>query len=319
METRDLEYILAVHAHGGIGRAADALGISQPALTKAVRRVESQLGVTLFERSARGMSPTSAGLQFIDRARIIHRDVEDARKEMRGIQSGTQGVVSLGYTSSISDATVFDACRQLVQDRPAARLRLHRMMAPGLLDLLQEGTLDLVIAPVPTQRADQFVARALFDDPLTVVADESHPLRRQKNVQLADLVVHKWLLPGQQVLVRQQLDAAFRAQGLPAPYVQLETDHFSDSLFHLLRGLQLLSIGRPGMALAALGIHPVRLGTQELELGRQVSLVSRAGAYLSPLARRLSCIVEERFAARSTAPSRSGRPAAARWSGPGRS
>ncbi len=55
METRDLDYVLAVGTHGGIGRAADALGMTQPALTKAIQRVEAQLGVSLFERTALGM------------------------------------------------------------------------------------------------------------------------------------------------------------------------------------------------------------------------------------------------------------------------
>ncbi len=66
METRDLDYILAVAAQGGIGRAAEVLGISQPALTKAVRRVELQAGLPLFERNANGMQPTYAGTRFLD-------------------------------------------------------------------------------------------------------------------------------------------------------------------------------------------------------------------------------------------------------------
>ena len=88
METRDLEYVLAVEAHGGIGRAAEALDMTQPALTKAVQRVEAQLGVPLFERTTLGMRVTQAGAVFLERARRIRLEYEDAIKEMRGIQTG---------------------------------------------------------------------------------------------------------------------------------------------------------------------------------------------------------------------------------------
>ncbi len=93
METRDIEYILAVAAHGGIGRAADALGISQPALTKAVQRVETQAGLPLFERTANGMTATYAGTRFLERARRIQLEYEDGIKEMLGIRTGEQGIL----------------------------------------------------------------------------------------------------------------------------------------------------------------------------------------------------------------------------------
>jgi DNA-binding transcriptional LysR family regulator len=96
--------------------------------------------------------------------------------------------LSLGYSPSVPDAMVLEACRQLVMDRPAAQLRLRRMLAPGLLDLLAEGSLDLVMAPVPKQRAAEFVVRELFNDRLTVIADEAHPLLRKRKLKLADLV-----------------------------------------------------------------------------------------------------------------------------------
>jgi DNA-binding transcriptional LysR family regulator len=98
METRDLEYVLAVEAHGGIGRAAEALDMTQPALTKAVQRVEAQLGVPLFERTTLGMRVTQAGTVFLERARRIRLEYEDAISEMRGIQTGEQGMLRLGYS-----------------------------------------------------------------------------------------------------------------------------------------------------------------------------------------------------------------------------
>jgi DNA-binding transcriptional LysR family regulator len=84
-------------AHGGIGRAAEALDMTQPALTKAVQRVEAQLGVPLFERTTLGMRVTQAGRSFWN-GRRIRLEYEDAIKEMRGIQTGEQGMLRLGYS-----------------------------------------------------------------------------------------------------------------------------------------------------------------------------------------------------------------------------
>jgi len=98
METRDLDYLLSVEKHGGIGKAAVALGISQPALTKAIQRTEAQVGLSLFERTANGVVPTQAGVLFIARARKIALEYEDALKEMYAIRSGEQGVLRIGYS-----------------------------------------------------------------------------------------------------------------------------------------------------------------------------------------------------------------------------
>ncbi|CAG9165777.1 LysR family transcriptional regulator [Cupriavidus respiraculi] len=295
METRDLEYVLAVSTQGGIGRAAESLGISQPALTKAIQRVEAQIGLPLFERTARGMSPTQAGAAFIDRARRIRLEYEDALKEMGDMRTGELGVLRLGYSPSMPNPLVLGACRQLMTERPVARLRLVRKLAPELMDLLIEGELDLALAPVPRQRVGEFVVRELFHDRLAVVADPGHPLLGRRGLTLADLVDQDWLLPGPHIVLRQQVEAAFRQQGLPAPKLRIETDFGSASLFHLVQGTQLLSIASAVGVNVGMRLRPLDLGTEQLDLRRRVGVMSRAGGYLSPLAQRMVEILEERL------------------------
>ncbi|GAA7758517.1 MAG: LysR family transcriptional regulator [Burkholderiaceae bacterium] len=295
METRDLEYVLAVEAHGGIGRAAEALDMTQPALTKAVQRVEAQLGVPLFERTTLGMRVTQAGTVFLERARRIRLEYEDAIKEMRGIQTGEQGMLRLGYSPSMPNALVLGACRQLIRERPVARLRLTMRVARELMDLLQAGELDLAIAPLPRQANPALVSRELFTDRLAVVADENHPLLRRRNLTLADLTDQQWLLPSSHVLIRQQIDAAFTELGLPAPILRVETDFGSTALFDLVRGTEMLCIAGSTSNGAQAGLRPIALRPDALDLGRRVGVMSRAGAYLSPLALRMIGIFEARM------------------------
>ncbi|AGW93367.1 MULTISPECIES: LysR family transcriptional regulator [Cupriavidus] len=295
METRDIEYILAVAAHGGIGRAADALGISQPALTKAVQRVEMQAGLPLFERTANGMTATYAGTRFLERAQRIRLEYEDGIKEMLGIRTGEQGILRLGYSPSIPGKVILGACRQLVRERPVARLRLRRRLARDLLDLLAAGELDMAVAPAPQKptSAGDFAVEPLFDDRLVVVADEGHALLQRRKLRLADLADQEWLLPEAHITLRQQVDAAFRQRGLPEPKLRIEIDFGSTSLFALMQGTQMLSIANEGGDAMQHGLRALPLALEELDLRRRIGVITRAGAYLSPLAQRLTSLLRE--------------------------
>jgi len=294
METRDLDYLLSVEKHGGIGKAAVALGISQPALTKAIQRTEAQVGLSLFERTANGVVPTQAGVLFIARARKIALEYEDALKEMYAIRSGEQGVLRIGYSPTVPNALVLGACRQLMKERPAARLRLRRRLARDLMDLLAAGELDLVIAPEPQEDSGAFSVVGLFRDTLSVLADEAHPLHRKGNLRLADLVEQEWLLPGPSIPLRRQVDAAFRQQGLAEPKLRVETDFGSTSLLHLLRGTMMLCIAGTESFDMLAGLRALNLDSGELDLRRHIGVIFRTEAYLSPLAQRVIELLQER-------------------------
>jgi DNA-binding transcriptional LysR family regulator len=293
METRDLDYLLAVDEHGGIGKAAEALGMSQPALTKAIQRVEAQTGLALFQRTANGVAPTQAGSLFLARARRIALEYEDALKEMHAIRSGEQGVLSLGYSPTVPAALVLGACRQLLKERPAARLRLRRRLARDLADLLVAGELDLIVAPEPKPDAQELSFVELFRDSLSVLADDSHPLHRKRNLRLADLADQEWLLPGPTIPLRQQVDAAFARQGLDLPKLRVETDFGSTSLLHLLRGTAMLCVAGTESFDALEGLRALNLDTTELDLRRHIGVVFRKEAYLSPLAQRAVALLQE--------------------------
>jgi DNA-binding transcriptional LysR family regulator len=296
LETRDLDYALAVQDYGGIGKAAEALGMSQPALTKAIQRVEAQVGLALFERTANGVMPTPAGALFLARARRIALEYDDALKEMEALRSGEQGLLRIGYSPTVSGSLVLGACRQLMTERPAAKLRLRRRLASDLGDLLFAGELDLIVGPQLRRddRASEFIE--LFHDSLVVLADESHRLHRKRHLTLADLAGEDWLLPAPHILIRQQVEEAFRQHGLAGPKLRVETDFGSMSLLHVLRGTTMLCVAGTESTGSSTGLRALRLGPDQLDLRRHVGVSHRAGAYLSPLAQRLIVVLRERLA-----------------------
>lgn len=296
METRDLDYLLAVSAHGSVGQAAEMLGITQPALTKAIQRIEMQLGMPLFERTSRGMKPLQAGHAFIARARRIQLEYEDALKEMQGIRTGEQGILRLGYSPSVPNSLLVGACRQLLRERPVARLRMRQKMARDLLDSLLAGDLDLILAPIPRKLPENLSAHELFSDRIWIVADEEHPLHRLPELSLAALAGQEWVLPAPHILLRQQIDSAFLAQGLPAPTVRVDLDFSRVSVFQLIKGTNMLGLISMDLGDKAKGLRPLHVAAHELDLRRRIGVMHRSGAYLSPLAHRLMELFREQVA-----------------------
>jgi DNA-binding transcriptional LysR family regulator len=287
METRDLDYLLEVQRCGGIGKAAESLGMSQPALTKAIKRIESEVGLALFHRSPNGVALTPGGTVFVERARRIALEYEDALKELRAIQTGEQGILRVGYSPTVPDSIVLRACRQLMNERPAARLRLRRRLANDLFALMSAGELDMAVAPEPPDVGREFATVPLFEDRLYVMADEAHPLHRKSKLTLRDLVGEQWLLPGMNIPLRRQVNDAFLRQGLPEPALRVETDFAVPALLELLRGSRMLCIAGNASANAQRGLVRLNVDPGELELGRSVGAIVRAGGYVSPLAQRL--------------------------------
>lgn len=295
MDTRDLEYVICVRQSGSIGKAAEVLGISQPALTKAVRRVEEQLGLQLFERVPQGMRPTHAGELFLKRAQKLHRDFDDAMVEVRCLRTGEQGVVRIGYSLTFPDELLHAACRRLIRERPSAKLKLCCRMAQELLSALRAGELDIVFVPIRATEPELDI-QPLYRDRLVVAADAAHPLCQRKGLHLEDLKGEDWALPAGHITVRVMLEEAFRQRGLPAPSVRVEADFSSSNSYQLIAGSRILTLARFSREFLATGLAALDLAPGELDLNRNVGMVTRTNGFLSPVCCRVIELFKEEIA-----------------------
>lgn len=287
-----MAYVLAVQAHGGMGRAADALGLTQPALSKAIQRVEAHLGLPLFERGPGGMTATHAGRVFMQRAKRIQLEYDDALKEMRGLRSGEHGLLRIGSSPSVAADLIVRAGRQLLRERPVARLHLSRRFARDLLDMVSDGQLDLAVMPLPEADMPALAVRELFNDRLAIVADHDHPLQRGRHLGLAALVDQQWLLPAAPFAIRHQIEKAFQSQDLPPPQLRVEVDFGGPLAFDLIRGSGMLTVAGMESGGAIPGFKALDVRQDELDLRRTVGIVTRAGAYVSPLCERMMSLLE---------------------------
>src|SRR5690242_7058349 len=149
VEVRHLDYFVAVVEQGSLRGAAQKLGVTQPALTKAIRRLEDSFGVPLFDRQARGMALTAYGTALLRHARDLQTSTQAAWDEITALRSGVAGLVKVGAGPSWQDSVLPEAIRELRVHRPGVRVQVFGASDDQLKTMLQGGAVDLVLAAVP--------------------------------------------------------------------------------------------------------------------------------------------------------------------------
>ena len=149
-ELWQLRYFVAVAERLHFGRAAEALHISQPPLSRAVRALEERLGVTLFARSRRRVELTPEGARFLEEARRLTSQLERAVLELRGMASGEQGRLRIGFVSLADYGVLPGLLKAYKTARPGVTLALREMLSPEQAIALTAGELDfgLLLPPV---------------------------------------------------------------------------------------------------------------------------------------------------------------------------
>lgn len=170
LRLRHLQLILAVWEHGSLRRASDEIGMTQPAATKALHELEDLLGVTLFERHARGIDPTIFGEAVIRYARVVFADLGTLREELVAIESGNVGAVRLGAVMAPSPDLLTTTIVALKEAHPKLHITVQIDTSDVLVQALQEDQLDLVVGRVPNGwPADDLTFETTGEEPLSLV------------------------------------------------------------------------------------------------------------------------------------------------------
>lgn len=186
MELRQIRFFVAVAEDHHFGRAAERMYIAQPALSQHIRRLEHEIGVQLFDRSARHVRLTPAGEAFLEVARRMLRQVDEGTDAARRAEAGETGTLSLGLNPAMAAPALAVLLRRWNRLRPAVRPRLISGSPRELVDLVRRRELDvaLVDGAVPDTTLDCTV---VVDERLVVVLPTEHPLARETAVSLASL------------------------------------------------------------------------------------------------------------------------------------
>jgi len=196
-------------------RAADVLGLSQPALTNRVRQFEEALGLRLFDRSTRSVELTHVGRELLPIFLRLVTEFEGAVVNARDFVSRAKGVVRLACLPSCAATLLPDLIARFQLDHPNVTFEVEDALNSAIATLVREDRVDFGIAMADGDAADLEQVK-LFDDALTVVYPEGHPIADAEDVTVAALAAYPLILMNRGSSVRDLVDAAFIAAGKTA-------------------------------------------------------------------------------------------------------
>jgi len=187
VELRQLQAFDAVATDLHFGRAAKRLFTSQPAISEQIRRLEQELGVTLFHRTSRRVELTPAGEELLARTRSILADVDNAVVAVRRLGDGNTGRLRFGLTPPAAPVLAPHLVAALAEDAPGIAIELCQMWLGDLHAALVSGTVDVAVTPGTAPPPDGIESRPLAKEPLLVGVRPTHRIAKQSSTTLDQL------------------------------------------------------------------------------------------------------------------------------------
>jgi len=228
MDLKQLEYFVRVAELGSFTRAAQALGIAQPALSRQVRLLEVELRQNLLDRNGRGATPTEAGQLLLEHGRGILHQVERAREELGRVRSGLSGRVALGMPPSVARVLTVPLTRAFRQRLPEAQLSISEGLSTAMQENLLNGRLDIAVLYNPSAMPG-VEHQTLLSEELLLVQPRPPGLQEDPPpppLALREVAALPLLIPSRPNAIRMHVEAQMAAIGC-RPNIALEIDGVS--------------------------------------------------------------------------------------------
>lgn len=226
LRLRHLQLLTLLGEEGSLRAAAEALSLTQPAVSKMLHEIEQAFGTRLFERGRRGVLPNAPGQAAIRLARVVLGEVGRGAEELDAVRGGATAILRIGTLSitSIVPNAVVDLCTRL----PTAQVQIREGRLRELLPLLHDGEIDCVFGSVPAEAlaersVEDLRTDLIFEDRLCMLVSERSPLAELKRASWSELDALRWVVPPRDTPVRQQFTAAFLQAGRSPPVPVVET------------------------------------------------------------------------------------------------
>lgn len=294
LNTRRLEIFVQLSRDRHMPTTARAFGVSQPAISTAIKVLETGAGVPLFYRSGRGLLLTAEGEICALHAQRALNELRRIPEDLAALQGSVRGTVHVGALPLGRTLVLPEAIARLSLEHPGIRIVTDESAYELLCARLRCGEIDFILGALRQPSAESgFVCESLWAENMVVLARRGHPLQSHKNLRLAQTCALPWILPRANAPARQMLERLFASKGLETPKAAVETADLA-----IIRGVLM----RTDM-LAALSSHQLKheLDSGELvELAvrlphteRQLGFTLRADAEPAPAARRLLQILRD--------------------------
>ncbi len=228
LRLRDLHVFLPLPVTGSLAKAAANLHVSQPAVSQLIIDLEHAVGVKLFDRSSRGVTPTVYGRTLLARGQSAFDELRQGIREIEFLSDPTAGEMKVGCQEAIA-AILSPVLESFLQQYPRVVLDIYEEEFDRFAARLRDRTLDFVLQRLrnPIQPNDPFFddlnVEVLFDDRLVIAAGIRSPWARRRKIELAELINEAWILAPPDTTNYRVITEAFRERGLGVPRIALKT------------------------------------------------------------------------------------------------
>jgi len=287
MLLRHLRYLSAVVEHGSFTRAAQALHVSQPALSQQIRQLEDQLGVQLLDRTGKAVRATDAGATYLGHVHRAFREIDAASRAARDVNDLSSGTLRLGFTPSFSGYLIAPLARRFREKYPGITLDLTALSQDEIETDLADDNLDCAIA-FWASSVTGIVAQPLHTERLSLIGRYDHAVMAGEAIDVAGIEKEEMVLLNRTFATRQTIDKHFKRHGIK-PKVVIETSSMT-TLIELVRSSSIVTILPDAVAFEKddLLSRPLFPPIDE----RRVVLLQRDGAYRSAASRAFISTLE---------------------------
>ncbi|SNS53740.1 LysR family transcriptional regulator [Tropicimonas sediminicola] len=285
IDPRHLEQLAVIVEAGTLQLAAERIGTSQPALSRMIGTLEARIGMPLFERSTRPLTPTALGLELSHQGRAIRTARLRAIETVDFGSRGFFGVLKLGAPPFLCRSLMSDAVASFLAARPNIRIDLTPDYRSGLMERIYRNQLDIVVGPSKfvDKGNTELVLEPLFSDRIVIVGRAGHPVMQVDAPSAGDLDGITWVGHSERSILLADMEDALRMLGVRSPRVAFQSES-AQAVLELLKQSDFLTV-LPNYAIKAdggdgLAIAPIELPTQPHVISA-ITLAERAESKLT--------------------------------------
>ena len=260
MELRHLRSMLVLAEELHFGRAADRLGIAQPALSRQIQQLETELQTPLFKRSPRAVSLTDAGREFVENIGPAIQQIEDATAGATNFARAKRGRIRVGSSGNLSSDFIPELLQRLYQESPLVRIDVRELSVAEQIRTLHAAEIDVGLATLPINDPS-LIVRRIFSEPLVLIVQSESEFADRAFIRLRDLAEQRFIICPRyrragfhEVVIEHATKAGFR------PRIANEVDAPSTAVALVERGLGVALVPRSESGPASDRVRSIPIG-----------------------------------------------------------
>jgi DNA-binding transcriptional LysR family regulator len=295
LQLKDFRLIRAIYETGQLAIAAERMSLTQPAASRMLASIERLVGMTLFVRHPKGMTPTPAGEILARNASGLLNGLEQTLQEVTAVTSGKAGSVRVGSVTGGAVAFVVPAIQELKANAGSADIYVDVAPSDVLIQGLIDGEYDFVLSRLPPGTdSRQFNILTGRVEIIRFLVREGHPLANRRKLRLGELADFEWVMQAPRTPLRHAIEEAFLSQGIPSPQEIVNTTSLLVMISYLTTSDAIAPITQEVVELLGpkvFGGRVAALDVSDSVIVTPYHLISRKHQLMSPLASRLRELV----------------------------